>query len=79
METFGVSTEEVVADGSLSPGIVEEEHSSVDTDELLRIYSTLEAMIGVDAVVTVLRGCRLRHRSVTTRRKASAASTISIP
>ena len=56
MDAFGVSTEKVVADARLSPRIVEEEHPSVDTDELLRIYSTLEAMIGVDAVVTGLRG-----------------------
>ena len=56
MDAFGVSTEKVVADAGLSPRIVEEEHPSVDTDELLRIYSTLEAMIGLDAVVTALRG-----------------------
>lgn len=56
MEAFGVSTEKVVADARLSPWIVEQENPSVDTDELLRIYSTLEAMIGVDAVVTTLRG-----------------------
>ncbi len=56
MEAFGVSTEKVLADARLSPRIVEQEHPSVDTDELLRIYSTLEAMIGVDAVVAALRG-----------------------
>jgi len=56
MDAFGVSTEKVVAAAGLSPQIVEEEHPSVDTDELLRIYSTLDAMIGVDAVVSALRG-----------------------
>lgn len=50
---MGVLAEKVVAEAGLSPGIVEEEHPSVDTDELLRIYATLEAIIGVDAVVTV--------------------------
>ena len=56
MDAFGVSTEKVVADARLSPGIVEEEHPSVDTDELLRIHSTLEAMVGIDKVVSKLRG-----------------------
>jgi hypothetical protein len=56
MEAFRVSTEKGVADARLSPGIVAEEHPSVDTEELLRIYATPEAMIGVDAVVSALRG-----------------------